>query len=83
MKEWILQHVTAIFKYLQNHFLSHLLERISELIPKTYIACYAWALLPNTHIFCFEPVILNCPHLFLALVDGMRSKKSGSGARID
>ena len=25
----------------------NLLERISELIPKTDIACYAWALMPN------------------------------------
>ncbi|MCK5185514.1 MAG: transposase, partial [Deltaproteobacteria bacterium] len=48
----ILQHVIIrgierenIFR--DNNDRDNLIERIRELIPKTNIVCYAWALLPN------------------------------------
>ena len=48
----------------------NLLERIRELIPKTKIVCYAWALLPNHAHFLFRTGETNLSTLMRRLLTG-------------
>ena len=48
----------------------NLLERISELIPKSNTACYAWALLPNHAHFLFRTGDIDSSALMRRLLTG-------------
>jgi putative transposase len=53
-----------------NNDRDNLLERIRELIPKTDIVCYAWALLPNHAHFLFRTGNTNLSTLMRRLLTG-------------